>query len=496
MPHRRTIAILDLGSNSFHLLVARTEDDRISVIDALKEPVRLRSGLLPDGTLTDESQERALACLSRYAQRLRGLHPDDIRAVGTNTLRRAKNTGDFIDKIESLLGVPLEIIGAGEEARLIYLGVANYLPPSPARNFVVDIGGGSTEFIVGVNLEARVRESRPLGCVGWTMDFFPDGIVTKKRFKKAVMTVEQELEGFHQTFSPDKWDRAIGASGTLKAVGAVISALGGGDTITMAGLRAIKERLPWGAPLTANSFPGLNEERVPVFIGGFAVTFGIFKAFAIPAMSISQNSIREGLLLESLGRAQDKDIRTDTVARLQTVYGVDQQQSERVKRTAMHLFAQIMGLFFERRQLARQVLGWAADLHEIGLSIAHTGYHKHGAYIILNGDLDGFSRVEQSFVSFLVLNHRKRLKTDPMLYENRMKWALVLILRLAFIFNRERITKEPADVAINWQKKNIIDMFIGKAWLAHNPMTVFDLQLEQKYWKGIGYTLNLNGQAP
>ncbi len=492
MKDRRIIAVIDLGSNSFHMMVARVDSDRITVLDTHKEPVRLRFGLMPDGSISEEAQDRALKCLRRFAQRLRGVK--EIRVVGTNTLRRAKTPKPFLKKIEEILNSPVEVIGGSEEARLIYLGVANNLPLSENRNLVIDIGGGSTEFIIGKNKESNMRETRPMGCVGFTMDFFSDGVVTKKRFNKAIFKVSQELESHLQSLSKEHWDVAIGASGTIKAIGNLVNAMRGEDVITMEGLQEIYDRMPWGRPIGPDVFPGLREDREPVFAGGFAILYGIFKTCGITEMQISPHSMREGLFLDYIGRTGDQDVREETVSRLKRFYGVDELQAARIKKTVLELFRQVLGNLFERRKTVRKMLGWAADLHEIGRAVAHTGYHKHGAYIILNGDMDGFSRVEQCLLGFLVLNHRKRLKTDPLPYETRQELPLVFILRLACIFNRERIDVVLPDLAISWRKKQIT-LKIDRKWLENHPMTRYDLDLEEAWWKRIGYVLDINLEA-
>lgn len=493
MPNRRMLAAVDLGSNSFSMLVVRVDGHRIEIIDRLKEPVRLRWGLLADGTLTREAQERALDCLRRFAQRLRGLKPENIRIVGTNTMRRARNTKPFLQKIEEIMRVPVEVINGREEARLIYLGVATYLPPTEDRVLVVDIGGGSTEFVIGKGLEITERETRPIGCVAASMAYFSEESFTKKRFNKALLWVKQELQVYHQTFAPKKWDRAIGSSGTIKAVARILHPMGY-PRITMAGMQKLRDQLFDAKRLRDLNLDGLSDDRRPVIFGGFTVLYGIFDVFGIKEMEISLNSLREGLILDTLGRSENRDIREATVARLQRVYNVDVDQAIRVKKTALTLFQQIIGQLFSRRHTARKMLAWAADLHEIGLPIAHSGYHKHGAYILLNGDLDGFSQAEQTLLGFLVLNHRKRLKTDPMPYEEDEAWPLVFLLRIAYILCRDRLAYELPDMALTWEQGRI-DFKIDRGWLAHRPLTISDLENEQTYWQKIGFTMSLNGQA-
>ncbi len=486
----RTLAIIDLGSNSFHMMISRLEGTRVTVLDRVREPVRLRMGLREDGSLTEEAQERALACLSRFEQRLRGV--DQIRVVGTNTLRRAKDPTPFLRRIEALLKTPVDVIGGREEARLIYLGVASSLAPSNLRNFVIDIGGGSTEFIIGRGMEHLVRETRPIGCVAYAMDHFPDMVPTKKRLAKATLSVAQELEGYQQLLHRSQWDRCIGSSGTIKAIGAVLQGLGESGEITPAGLDLILSKIKWNAPLTKSSLPGLREDRVPVFLGGFAVLKGIFDIFGIERMEISPNSMREGLLLDALGRDQHTDPRQATVNHLMRFYNVDRDQAMRVRQTALALFPHVMGEYFRRREEMRLLLCWAAELHELGMAVAHSGYHKHGAYILQNGDLDGFSQVEQSRLAFLVLNHRKRLKADALPYGTEPEWPLVMVLRLAYLLNREHVDFDLPDIAINFHKKSI-ELFIDRAWLNSRPMTRLDLESEQRYWRRIDYSFAVNG---
>lgn len=491
MEQPQKVAVLDLGSNSFHMMICQLEDDRYAVIDRVREAVRLRFGLQEDGSITKEAQERALDCLTRFEQRLRGV--DTVRIVGTNTLRRAKNPGAFLKKIEKILKTPVEVIGGMEEARLIYLGVASTISNHKLRNFVIDIGGGSTEFIIGKGPAYHVRETRPMGCVAFSMEFFPENVPTKKRLHKAVLRVRQELEAYQQSLHKKNWDRCIGASGTIKAIASVCSALGAGELITLDGLDRIQALFKWGIPLEKISIPGLREDRYPVFLGGYAVLRGIFEVYQIESMEVSANSMREGLLLDLIDRGASEHIREKTVDRLMSFYSVDHIQAERVKKTALNLFPQVMGNAFKRREEFRRMLGWACDLHEIGLAIAHSGYHKHGAYILQNGDLDGFSQVEQCVMAFLVLNHRKRLKTNPLPYGIKAEWSLVLVLRLAFILNRERIDATLPDVAITWYK-HIIEVFIDPEWLDNHPMTQLDLEGERSYWNRINYKFLLNGE--
>lgn len=493
MPKSRTIATLDLGSNSFHMLIARVEEDGTArVIDSLKETVRLREGLREDGSLTRVVQERAIACLTRFEQRLRPLHPDNFRVVGTNTLRSAKNASEFIDRIEHTLKARVHIIGGREEARLIYAGVTANEPATGNRNFIVDIGGGSTEFIIGIDRDPRIMESRPMGCVSYSMQFFKNQIFSQKALDKALISVSQELERYQATFLPENWDTAIGSSGTVKAIGAVAEANKFcSDGITAEAMEAICKQLLKMKKLTEGALPGLKDDRVPVFLGGFAVLYGIFKTYNVKHMKVSVQSLREGVLYDLLDREHHHDRRLETVDRMKHFYSVDILQAERIRKTAMDLFPMIADQIIHDHETAESVLGWAAELHEVGMSIAHHGYHKHGAYILFNTDMDGFTKTEQSLLSFLVLNHRKRLKETALDYDGKVDWPLVFVLRLAVILHRDRVSKTLPKIGLEWRGKKIL-LGIEVDWLRDHQLTRHDLETEVACWKKLGYKLLIN----
>ncbi|MDJ0835620.1 MAG: Ppx/GppA phosphatase family protein [Acidobacteriota bacterium] len=484
------IAALDLGSNSFHMVIARVEDGRVVILDTLKEMVRLRQGLNRKGILSREAQERALDCLQRFEQRLRGIPRENIRVVGTNTLRGAQNAGPFLQQIQTMLNVRVQVIAGREEARLIYMGVANQLPESDYRNLVVDIGGGSTEFIIGRNREPLVMESRPMGCVSYTNEFFGDGRITRRRFKDALDRVAWLLEPHRRKFKRKNWDVAIGTSGTAKATAGILQQMGGSGGITRDGLEKLAETMIQFKHIKQISLEGLKDERAPVYIGGLAILLGVFRAFKVQEMSISYQSLREGVILDFIGRESD-DYRQRTVKHMMDFYQVNKQQAAWVRETALKLLPQIEHLVVHDEIMARQILGWAADLHEIGLAIAHPNYHRHGSYILLNGDMAGFSQVEQNLLSFLVLNHRKSLKRTEEAYENELDWALLLALRLAVIFHRERRFKHIPEVGITWNEWDI-QVTLPDQWLEEHPLTRADLEMEMRYWKKLGYTLEID----
>lgn len=485
-----SIAALDLGSNSFHMVIADVDQGRLRTIDRLKEMVRLGEGLSKGGSLSEQAQARALACLTRFQQRLRGIPRDQIRVVGTNALRGAKGAGLFLKQIEDVLGVPVEVIAGREEARLIYMGVANQLTDTDRRNLVVDIGGGSTEFIIGRKHQPLLMESRPMGCISYTKAFFADGVIDKECFDRALAKVGWMLQPYRRFFKRN-WDVAIGTSGTAKSIAAIIAQMDPtSEGITRKSLQQLKRRMLTFDRIEDLSLPGLKDERCPVFPGGLAILLGVFKAFEIEEMEISYRSLRDGVLLDLIGR-KESDQRLETVDHMMDFYRVDRKQASNVRRTALTFLPQVASVLKTEEVIATNVLGWAANLHEIGLAVAHPDYHRHGAYILFHGDMSGFSRREQQLLSFLVLNHRKSLlKRNGLNFERKPDWALLFVLRLAVIFHRERLAIEEPKVVITWKEKEI-ELALENEWVKQHPLTRADLVVEQRYWAKNGYHLVL-----
>ena len=486
----KIVAAVDLGSNSFHMIIGKVEQGRFRKLDALKESVRLRMGLTEDGTVSELARERALACLARFGQRLRGIPRENIRVVGTNTLRSAREAYQFLKEIEGTLGVPVEVIGGREEARLIYMGVAQKLPNTDERFFVVDVGGGSTEFILGQGKEPRLMESRPMGCVSYTLQFFPEGLITKKRMQKAMKHVGYELEPYRRVFFRDQWQLAIGTSGTAKALATILTHMGETQNrLTLQGLKLIATHLIQVGNMAGHRLPGLREDRVAVLPGGLAILYGIFRELGIDSMDISQQSLRDGVIQDFIGR-EHRDKRRETVQYMMSFYGVDREQAERVKKTALYLFPQIENAMVHDPIKTKALVGWAAEMHEIGLAVAHANYHKHGAYLLLNSDMAGFSRGEQGVLYALVVNHRKSLKKLTLPYDQQQDWPMFLPLRLAVIFNRERLQMPHPQMTLALQNTQIT-LHLEAGWLRHHPLTRADLEMEKQSWEKIGYSFIL-----
>lgn len=488
-----SLAAVDLGSNSFHMVIARVDHGGIQVVDRLREPVRLAAGLQDDGSLDEASQERAIQCLTRFGQRLRDFGTEQVRVVGTNTLRKARNSRKLLRAAREALGHRIEIIPGREEARLIYLGVSHGIAGAPARRLVVDIGGGSTEFIIGDGFEPVSLHSMYMGCVGFTEQFFGDGKISRKRMNNAKLAAGLELRPVEKRLRKVGWDRAIGASGTIRSVAAILNEAGWAHgTITAEGLGKLEQATLTAGRLDKLELPGLDADRRPVFAGGVAILSAVFERLGIDEMWVSPTALREGLLYDMLGRIQDEDPRDRTIAMLCDRYSIDQAHADRVQATALGLLGQVVDDWDLRSADAAHALAWAAQLHEIGLAVNYTGHHKHGAYLVASSDLPGFSRDEQALVAALVRGHRRKLDTsyfESLPPESRTAaLRLCALLRLAVLLNRNR---DPEVVALPHLSAsgNKLKLSFNEEWLASHPLVQADLEREQRLLKPSGLKL-------
>ena len=488
-----SFASLDLGSNSFHMIVASYQDGRLQIIDRLRETVRLASGLDDKGKLSEESIMSALDCLERFGQRLREIPKINVRVVGTNTLRKAKNGAKFQKMAREALGHPIEIVSGVEEARLIFLGVSHAVYNDSETRLVMDIGGGSTEFIIGQGYQPMRAESLYMGCVGMTKKYFADGEITAKRMKKAILSAKQELESIEKQFRRKNWDRALGASGTILAIHDIVRQSGWSEKgITAASLDKLHDAVIASGKIDNIQFPSLSDSRRPVLVGGLAVLIASFQSLKIDVMRVSDGALREGLLHDLIGRFHDEDIRDRTINDMAQRYSVDIEQAGRVRETALEVFDQVAENWSLDQKTDRKFIGWAAEIHEIGLSIAHSQYHRHGAYLLANSDMPGFSRQDQVILAELVRNHRRKILTEQeheLFDENRDKIRrLTILLRLAVVLRRSRLMT--ALPAINVKvSKNSIRVKFPKNWLEGEPLTSADLETEAGYLDKVGFEL-------
>ena len=490
-PSDETLAAVDLGSNSFHLIVAGLRQDQLQVLDRLREPVRLASGLDRQQQLQPEAHARALACLERFGQRLRHLPARNVRVVGTNALRRAQGTGRFLREAEAAIGHSIEIISGVEEARLIYLGVSHSLPDAGGRRLVVDIGGGSTELIIGEGFEALYPESLYMGCVSFTERYFPEGRLDKACWRGAEIAAGLELSPVQDRFRRLGWESVAGASGTIRAIREVLRANQWGEQgICREGLQKLRKTLQQQERLDVLSLPGLAEERKPVLAGGVAILWTLFNALGIERMRVSDGALREGLLYDAIGRIQQGDVRERTVKSLVERYHVDQVHAARVEQTALQLFEQARTGWKLDSEEYPVMLRWAARLHEIGLVIAHSGYQKHGAYLLANSDLPGFSRREQGLLAALVRGHRRKFPTAGFEAHGKGAQRLCILLRLAILLHRSRGPDAPPAIELRPDGMNLALSF-PPGWLAEHPMTEADLAREVDYLKSAKWKLQV-----
>lgn len=456
--------------------------------------VRLASGLDANNVLDESTQNRALACVERFGQRIRHFPPGSVRIVGTNTLRTAKNAGQFLIKAEQALNHPIHIISGIEEARLIYLGVAYSLSSNANLRLVMDIGGGSTEYIIGTGDTPKEKESLHMGCVSVSNAFFKDGRLSKHAFNQASLFAEQKLEPFQRKFQRNNWDEAIGASGSLRSIAKVLQANSWSNNgITRQGLEKLVAHLNQCNHINELNLPELDPERLPVFAGGVAIVHATFKSLDIEQMTVADGALREGLIQDLLGRIYNHDMRSATVQAVADRYRTDKKHAARIKQTMNVMLKQLSdNCSWANDENCAQFLDWAADLHEIGIDIAHSQYHKHSSYIIENGDLAGFSNQDQILLAAIIKSHRRKYSLSnfndlPSPWNTNAPY-LTLVLRLAVLLHRNRHEHELPHFKIEIIKSKIHLQF-PSAWLIQSPLTHADLIQEADYLKSAGLKL-------
>jgi exopolyphosphatase/guanosine-5'-triphosphate,3'-diphosphate pyrophosphatase len=491
------IAGVDLGSNSFHMIVGELRHGQLIIIDRIRETVRLAEGLSDSGDLSPDARARAIDCLSRFGERLRDMHAASVRAAGTSTIRRAREDTGFMSEAEAALGHPIEVISGLEEARLIYNGVTHSRPASEGLRLVMDIGGGSTELILGQGTEPRALESVHLGCVSMTERFFGDGSITADAFAKARIAARLELRPVKAFFRGAEQIESIGTSGTIRATEQVASELGITDQsgLTPDALEKLIDRVIEFGAIDKLSLPGLSERRAQVWPGGLAILAELLRVLQVNDLQVSDGALREGLLYDLLGRLQHIDARERTVRAMEARYHIDMKQAKRVAGSAGMLLQQCDKSWDLDGPLSANMLDWAARLHEIGLDISHDGYQRHGAYIAANADLPGFPRAEQRFLAFLIGSQRHSINAKFLNILPRA-WRepalrLAILLRLGVLLNRNRSSNNLAAVKIDADDKSIALEF-DPAWLKANPLTVADLEREVGYLESVEYELRFS----
>lgn len=486
------VAAVDLGSNSFHMVVARHVLGQLRIIDRIKEHVMLADGLDADRNLSPKSAKRALDCLALFGQRLAYVKPVNVRVVATNTIRTMVNPGAFLAKAEAAIGHRIEIIAGREEARLIYLGVAHDKPPKKGKRLVIDIGGGSTEFVIGRGFEIIERESLQIGCIANLHRFFPDGKWNARQWQKAKTQIGVDMQPFVRAYRAQGWKEVYGASGTIKALSDIARHQGISDgSLTLKTLQLLRQELIDFGSMQNIRWPQISASRRHSIAGGLLTLETAFEELGIARMQTSDYALREGALFDILGRNKDHDPRLDSVKALQERYSIDTAQAQRVEDYAMVLFDQARR-FWDLDAVDREALVWACKLHEIGLAVAHSQHHHHGSYLIDHSDISGFSKTEQHLIAVLIRNQRRSIhfKSLLTLTETRAIRALrcILLLRLSVLLYRshsaESIPKLKLSVA-----RSRLQLAIPRKWLDQHPLTRSDLENEIAYLKAADITL-------
>ena len=497
------VAAVDLGSNSFRMLVAQVvktpSGTQLRPIDTLRESVRLAAGLTDNKLLGNDAYQRGISAIRRFGERIRGFDPANVRAVATNTLRVAKNAPNFIREAEEALGFSIEVIAGVEEARLIYIGAAHEVPAVHGNRLVVDIGGGSTELIIGKGYEPKLMESLYIGCVSHSLRFFPKGNIDSHAFKEAELAARREIQVISGAYLKSGWKQVIGSSGTARALAELIAennfngqpdGLTNG-LITRDGLRAMKKHLLKYDHINQVELQGLKDDRRSVWPGGLAIMIAVFDELGIESMEVTDAALRIGVLYDLLGRSQHEDMRFVTVEQFMQRYAVDREHAKRVGSLAAEFLAQLPKPDEESRADNIALLQWAANLHEIGLSISHNGYHKHSAYIAGNADMPGFSKNDQARLAALLIGHTGKLGK---LANNASfsDWRMIFCIRLAQVLCRGRSDINLPRVKVS-EHNGAYLVSLSNEWAKEHPLTEFSLQKEAAEWERIGrpYSISL-----
>ena len=482
-PAPTTLAVVDLGSNSFRLEVGRVEGDQIFRLDTWRETIRFGAGMDERGRLTLPARRAALACLARFRERLSGLHPSAVRAVATNTFRVATNAREFLPLAEAALGFPIDIIAGHEEARLIYAGVAHVLAPSSAQRLVIDIGGGSTEFIIGKGLNPERLESLKLGCVSMSQRFFPKGALRADFFAAAETHARSEIEAIAGAFGPEHWSEAYASSGTALALAAILEENGlSSGGITPDGLARLRKRMIAAGNVSRLEVAGIKPERAPVLPGGFAIMAAALAELSVQRINPVGGALRLGVLYDLLGRRARRDSRALTVAYFLDRYHIEREHAQRVATMARMLYQSAVA---EPDPAVAQMVEWAGLLHEIGYTVSHIGYHKHGAYILEHADMPGFSAQEQHHLALLVLGCRGGLAKIADALNTPDHVAQMLALRLAVLFHHARRAIDTPRIVCKVGRG--IRFLVAKRWLGAHPLTLHLLAKERGEWAALGH---------
>lgn len=491
--HFPLIAAIDLGSNSFHMVLAKTDQREIRILERIGEKVQLAAGINAQLELQDDAMERGLDCLRRFAQLIHELPQGAVRIVGTSSLRVAHNRQAFIQRAEEILGHDIDVISGREEARLIYLGVSHTLADTPGKRLVVDIGGGSTEFIIGQQFESQLRGSLQMGCVSFSLRFFNDGKVTPARYAQAYTAARLELMELEQSLRRLGWQDTVGASGTIRSIGQALAAAGiTNGAITSAGLTWLKHAVFAVGDISKIDIAGVKPERSAILPAGLAIMEAIFDALNITELTPCDGALREGVLYDLLGRHQHEDVRERSIHALMERSHVDHEHAQKVECKALQALEQVAAAWQLNEEWHSDILSWAARVHEVGLDIAHYHYHKHGAYLVEHSDLSGFSRQDQQMLALLVRGHRRNIPKERFDElpegEGQQLLLLCILLRFSILLHHIRGSQEVPELQLI-AGNNSLHIRFPENWLDNNPLTVADFEKEAGWLERINFKL-------
>ncbi|QSX39035.1 Ppx/GppA phosphatase family protein [Shewanella sedimentimangrovi] len=480
-----------MGSNSFHLVIAREQDGSLQILHKEKQQVQLAQGLSPDGILSSDAMERGLNCLRDFSQRFSNLCETQVRLVATHTLRVARNRDAFVSAALKIIPYPIEIIPGHEEARLIYSGIAQSQVLGK-RNLVIDIGGGSTEVVIGEKNQPMQLSSLRCGCVSYNERFFADGQLTLAAFRAAQSAADKQFASLSKEYFSGNWEMVLGSSGSVKAICEALAELYGDETVTLSRLKELKLRLVQWGEISQVQLANVEARRVPLVPAGLAILISFFRRLGIGRLDFTQGALREGVLYELAGIGQYQDIRQRTVESIAQLYHVDQQHAAKVRDTVMAQFEQVAD-DWQLRPHAR-LLSYAASLHEIGIHINSRGHHKHGAYIIAHSDLPGFSQDLQRDLALLIANHRKKPDLEAIgTLEPGHRLAMVRLLALLRLGVLTHLGRIAPPLTLKCSAIDGEQLLVRPQKGTKFNLLLKDLQREQKRFATLGLKLELEG---
>ncbi|QTH63019.1 guanosine-5'-triphosphate,3'-diphosphate diphosphatase [Psychrosphaera ytuae] len=493
MKDNQSYAVIDLGSNSFHMMIAQVVAGSVQIIGRVKRKVRLASGLDKDFNLSQDAMLRGWECLNLFAERLQDIPTENIKISGTATLRLAKNVNDFLKIAEQILGHQINVISGEQEAQIIYKGVA-YTSSSENRRLVVDIGGASTELVAGEKHEPKIYKSLNVGCVTYLERYFPDGALSESNFTDAIAAAELEISKIRDLYKDFDWQEEVGASGTVQAIQEISIAQGYDEVITLERLVSIMQQTITFGSIDNLSIAGLVQDRKLVFPSGLAILIAIFRQLNLKGMTLAGGALREGQLYSMLPELTKQNVRERTVRSIMTRYHVDVAHAERVMELSLTIAQQASEHWDMEQFHALDILRASALVHEVGLQVAYKDQQIHASYLLANSNLPGFTEAQKKLLTAIIRNHREDIDHGALSRQTAtsvlLACRLVRILRLAVILSLRRADEVLPDIRVTVENEKM-NLFLPPDWLEKNPLSKAELNQEASYQAAQGWQLEL-----